>query len=96
MDRAIQKRELYCSGLNGQFWKSSNYSYQNSLSKVKMQGNLSRNIEEKLGVKQGHINSSDHYKVYIDPALEALEESNLGVWIGPVNVSGTVLPMICI
>ena len=59
------------------------------MSKVKMNGMLSRNIEEKLGVKQGHINSSDHYKVYINPALEALDESNLGVWIGPINVSGT-------
>ena len=27
--------------------------------------------------------------MYINPALEALEDSNLGVWIGPVNVSGT-------
>ena len=55
-----------------------------------MNGNLSRNIEETLGVKQGHINSSDHYKVYILPCLETLDEAQLGVWIGPVNcgVSG--------
>ena len=89
VDRAIQTRELYCSGLNGQYWQASNYSYQNSLSRVKMKGNLSRSIQEKAGVKQGHINSSDHYKVYINPALEALDESKLGVWIGPINVSGT-------
>ena len=54
-----------------------------------MNGNLSTEFEETLGVKQGHINSSDHYKVYICPVLETLDESNLGVWIGPVNVSGT-------
>ena len=55
-----------------------------------MKGNISREIEEKLGVKQGHINSSDHYKVYIGPCLETLEEAQLGVWIGPINtgVSG--------
>ena len=28
-----------------------------------------------IGVKQGHINSSDHYKVYIGPCLETLEEA---------------------
>ena len=54
-----------------------------------MNGKLSSEFEEVLGVKQGHINSSDHYKVYINPALETLDESELGVWIGPVNVSGT-------
>ena len=54
-----------------------------------MNGNLSSEFEEKLGVKQGHINSSDHYKIYIKPVLETLDESELGVWIGPVNVSGT-------
>ena len=40
-------------------------------------------------MKQGHIKSSDHYKIYINPVLETLEESCLGVWIGPINVSGT-------
>ena len=54
-----------------------------------MHGKLSCQVKEKKGVKQGHINSSDHYKVYINPALETLDLSNLGVWIGPVNVSGT-------
>ena len=56
-----------------------------------MNGKLSSEFEETLGVKQGHINSSDYYKVFIDPALETLDESDLGmgVWIGPVNVSGT-------
>ena len=55
-----------------------------------MSGNISRKIVETLGVKQGHINSSDHYKVYIGPCLATLEDAQLGVWIGPVNsgVSG--------
>ena len=42
---------------------------------------------EKAGVKQGHINSGDNYKIYINPALDTLDVSTLGVWIGPVNVS---------
>ena len=55
-----------------------------------MNGNLSHNIVETLEVKQGHINSSDHYTFYIAPCLETLEEAQLGVWIGPINsgVSG--------
>ena len=54
-----------------------------------MKGQLSRPFDEKLGVKQGHICSSDNYKVYINPLLDTLEESQLGIWIGPVNVSST-------
>ena len=51
-----------------------------------MDGKLSRNIEEQLGVKQGRNKSSDHYKVYIAPLLDTLDTSNLGVWIGNINV----------
>ena len=89
VNRPIQLRELYCAGEEGEFWKSSKYSYDDSMTKIKMQGKLSRQIEEKLGVKQGHINSSDNYKVYINPALDTFENSTLGVWIGPINVSVT-------
>jgi hypothetical protein len=79
IDRSIQLRER----------KSSKYSYDDSMTKIKMEGKLSRQIEEKLGVKQGHINFSDNYKVYINPALDTFESSSLGVWIGPINVSVT-------
>ena len=76
VNRVIQTRELYMSGVKGDYWQASNYLYQDSLTKIKMNGKLSREIDEKLGVKQGHINSSDQYKVYIGPCLETL-----GVWI---------------
>ena len=96
VDRTIQLRELYCSGQTGNFWQSSKYSYENSLTQVKMKGKLSRKFEEKLGCKQGHINSSDDYKVYINPALNTFEESNLGVWVGPIMLLCQELQMICI
>ena len=89
VDRKIQTRELYCSGVTGQYWRSSYHSYENSLSKIKMNGQLSKEFKGKSCVKQGHINSSDHYKIYINPALETLDLSFLGIWIGPINVSGT-------
>ena len=55
-----------------------------------MDGKLSRNIEEQLGVKQGRNKSSDQYKVYYAPLRDTLDTSNLGVWIGNINegVSG--------
>ena len=87
VDREIQLRELYCSGQKGEFWQSSKYSYQNSFTQIKMNGQLSRKFEETLGVKQGNINSSDDYKIYINSALNTFEDASLGVWIGPINVS---------
>ena len=93
VDRSIQLRELYCAGLRGQYWESAWMSYNNSLTKVKMSGKLSRTLKETLGVKQGNINSSDDYKVYVNPALRTFEDSNLGVSIGShpnvVTVSST-------
>ena len=56
-----------------------------------MKGKLSRQFIETKGVKQGHINSSDNYKIYINPALNTLDESDLGVWVGPINVSVTAV-----
>ena len=70
VDRTIQLRELYCSGQSGEYWLTSKFSYENSQSRIKMNGKLSRNFSETLGVKQGNINSSDDYKVYINPALD--------------------------
>ena len=60
------------------------------MSRIKMNGQISRPITETLGVKQGNVKSSDHYNVYNGPVLDTLEDANLGVWIGPVNtgVSG--------
>ena len=86
VNRTIQTRELYCAGETGQYWQSSHFSYQNSLTRIKMDGKLSRNIEENLGVKQGRDKSSDHYKSYIAPLLDTTDNSCLGVWIGNINV----------
>jgi hypothetical protein len=89
LDRTIQLRELYCAGERGEYFQSSKYSYDNSFTQIKMKGKLSRKFRETAGVKQGHINSSDNYKIYINPALNALDESTLGVWVGPIIVSVT-------
>ena len=87
VDRVIQKRELYLAGESGEYWRASHYSYENSSTQIKMDGQLSRSFKEVLGVKQGHIRSSDNYKIYINSLLDTLEDSQLGIWIGPINVS---------
>ena len=89
VNRAIQTRELYCAGERGQYWLASKYSYENTQTQIKMNGQLSRNIIEKRGVKQGHIKSSDNYKIYINPLLDTVDSACLGVWVGPINVGSS-------
>ena len=50
-----------------------------------MKGKISESLTENLGVCQGKIRSSDHYKIYINPVLETLESADLGINIGPIN-----------
>ena len=50
-----------------------------------MNKKISMPLEETLGVGQAKIRSSDHYKVYINSVLETLENSQIGVNIGPIN-----------
>ena len=87
VDRTILLRELYCSGEKGEYWMANKFGYENTKSQKKMKGKLSDIVEEEKGVKQGQIKSSDHYKVYVNPLLDMVDRSKLGVWIGPVNVS---------
>ena len=51
-----------------------------------MEGRLSQYLEETLGVGQDKIRSSEHYKIYINSVLNTLEESDLGVNLGPIHV----------
>ena len=50
-----------------------------------MNGNLSKEIMEELGCKQGSSKASDHYKVYVAPVLETIDKADLGVRMGPIN-----------
>ena len=52
-----------------------------------MNQKVSLPLNEELGVGQGKIRSSDHYKIYIDPILKTLDKATLGINIGPINVS---------
>ena len=83
--RTIQQRELYFSGEIGQLSKYNSSCYQNTETCIKMNGKISKPLQENLGVGQGKIRSSDHYKIYINPVLETLDNADLGINIGPIN-----------
>ena len=87
VNRPIQKREIFAEGEEGALWQFTNASYDNTKCQMKLEGKLSRKTQEELGVRQGHIKSSDHYKTYVSPALASIDSSNLGYWIGPICVS---------
>ena len=89
VNREILMRELYCAGERGKFWLASKYSYTDTQTQIKMDGQLSRNFYEELGVKQGHCRSSDSYKIYVNTLLDMVDQANLGVWIGPVNAGSS-------
>ena len=65
VDRSIQIRELYSSGESGDLLLYSKNTYENTVSRIKLDGKLSREISEKKGARQGHKRSSGHFKVYI-------------------------------
>ena len=56
VNRAIQTRELYCAGERGQYWLASKYSYENTETRIKMKGLLSRSFTETLGVNRAISN----------------------------------------
>lgn len=87
VDRDIQVRELYSCGENGDLLQYSNNTYQNTVSHVKQDGKLGRQIREFKGSRQGHKRAAGHFKAYINPCLDAANSSDLGFWIGPICVS---------
>ena len=40
VDRVIQTRELYCAGEKGQYWLAGKHSYENTQTRIKMNGIL--------------------------------------------------------
>ena len=51
--------------------------------RVRLDGNLSREVCVRQGVGQGRVPSTGYYKVFIDPVLQSLSEARDGQYIGP-------------
>ena len=54
-------------------------------SRIKMEGKLGRKFTTYKGSRQGHVKASGHFKVYVNPCLTALSESNLGFNMGSIS-----------
>ena len=87
VDRDILVRELYSCGETGDILLYSNNTYQNTVSHLKQDGKLGRQIREFKGSRQGHKRAAGHFKSYINPCLTVTNSSELGFWIGPICVS---------
>ena len=79
-------RELFCAGETGQYGLFTKCVYDNTQTRIKMNQNLSEPLFESLGVGQGKIWLSDHYKIFINSILKTLDDAILGLNIGPLNV----------
>ena len=87
VDRDIQVRVLAATGETGDFLRYSKNTYVNTECRMKLYNKLSRKIREEKGSRQGHCKASGHFKNYINPCLNAVNESQLGFNIGPIFVS---------
>ena len=87
VDRTVQVRELYAAGERGDMLQYSKYTYQNTDSRIKIDGKLGRQFRTFKGSRQGHVKASGHFKAYVNPCLIALHSSNLGFTMGPLCVT---------
>ena len=87
VDREIQLRELYSIGERGDILQYSRSTYKNTACHLKLQGKLSRKVEEQKGNRQGHVRASGHFKVYVNPALLSLNSTRLGFHLGPLCIT---------
>ena len=77
IDREIQVRELYTVGERDDFLCYSRNTYCNTTAQFKLDGKLSRSFEEHTGNRQGHVKAAGHFKAYINPCLDALNNAEL-------------------
>ena len=87
VERNIQIRELYTAGERGDMLKYSQNTYQNTESRIKIEGKLGRKFSTYKGSRQGHGKASGHFKAYVNPCLIALGTSMLGFNMGPLCIT---------
>jgi hypothetical protein len=86
VDHSSLMWKWYEIGLRGPLWRLKDESYQSITTKVKWKGLVSDPFEVNQGVRQGGIPSTTDYKLYINPLLEKLENSQIGLHIGSTYV----------
>ena len=79
--------KLHQQGLPGRLWKLKEDSYRNLTCRVLWEGNLSKPFTILQGNRQGAYPSPDDYLSYLVKNLQNLSATQLGFYIGNVNVS---------
>jgi hypothetical protein len=79
--------KLHDLGVNGKLWSMYVDMYKALSSQVKCNGELSLPFEEKQGVRQGGIPSTELFKARMDNLLKNLTKYQLGFQIGSINTA---------
>ena len=82
---------LHNQGVHGALWKLYNSAYSNIRSQVKWQGELSDEIEEGQGIRQGAKTSTGAFNCKADPMLHKLCVHPDGYRIGTVNIGAVMV-----
>ena len=77
---------LYWQGIRGDVWTMAASAYQNMSSKIRWNGSTSRTIIEGQGIRQGCLQSPEHFKARCNSLLNTLSASEHGFRIGSIPV----------
>ena len=86
--RELLVRNLYNINTDGHTLLYINNRLGHRRTFIDWDGNLMGAIEDECGVEQGGVNSSDFYKIFGKEQLTTAQESELGVRLGDLIISG--------
>ena len=82
-------RRLYHIGITNDHWSLINSLHTNATTAVKWKSLVSEPYRVHQGIRQGGILSADLYKLYVDPLLHQLQNSQYGMHIGDISCPAT-------
>ena len=83
-------RRLFQVGLDDKHWTIIQSMHEGASSAIKWNGKISDQFEVLQGGRQGGLLSTDLYKLYVNPLLDRLTFSNIGLKIGNVVCNTSV------
>ena len=88
MLRELLIRNLFNSGTAGHTLLYINNRLDKRQTLLDWEGNLMGLVDDKRGLEQGGVSSSDFYKIYGREQLVTVQESGLGVKLHDLTISG--------
>ena len=80
-------RKLFLSGVRGKLWLLTYDLSQGAETSVRWKGTAMDPFAVSQGVRQGGVLSTDLYKLCINPLLDQIEDSGIGMQIGTIPCS---------